>query len=52
MNGNDQTQDATKPLLSHTNFCKKAYQRLIEKKASTPLKLSQGKWLAEKSIGN
>ena len=27
------------------------YQRLIEKKASTPLK-SQGKWLAEDSIEN
>ena len=51
INGNDQTQDATKTLLSHTKFCKKAYQRLIEKKASTPLK-RQGKWLAEDSIGN
>ena len=51
INGNDQTQDATKTLLSHTKLCKKAYQRLIEKKASTPLK-SQGKWLAEDSIRN
>ena len=32
-------------------FCRKSYQRLIEKKASTPLK-SQGKWLAEDSTGN
>ena len=32
INGNDQTQDATKTLLSHTKFCKKAYQCLIEKK--------------------
>ena len=30
--GNDQTQDATKTLLSHTKFCKKAYQCLMEKK--------------------
>ena len=51
MNGNDQTQDATKTLLYHTKFCEKAYQRLIKKKASTPLK-SQGKWLAEDLIGN
>ena len=51
INGNDQTRDATKTLLSHTKFCKKAYQRLIGKKASTPFK-SQGKWLAEDSIGN
>ena len=51
INGNDQTQDATKTLLSHTKFCKKAYQCLIEKKASTPLK-SQGKWLAEDLIRN
>ena len=33
------------------NSAKKAYHRLIEKKVSTPLK-SQGKWLAEHSIGN
>ena len=51
INGNDQTQDATKTLLYHTKFCEKAYQRLIKKKASTPLK-SQGKWLAEDLIGN
>ena len=51
INGNNQTQDATKTLLSETKFCKKAYQRLIGKKASTPFK-SQGKWLAEDSIGN
>ena len=30
INGNDQTQDATKTLLSHTKSCKKAYQRLIK----------------------
>ena len=51
INGNDQSQDATKTLLSHKKFCKKACQRLIKKKASTPLK-SQGKWLAEDLIGN
>ena len=51
INGNDQTQDATKTLLSHTKFSKKGYQRLIKKTASTPLK-SQGKWLAEDLIGN
>ena len=33
INGNDQTQNATKTLLSHTKFCKKVYQRLIGKKA-------------------
>jgi len=33
------------------NSAKKAYQRLIEKRASTPLE-SQGKRLAEGSIGN
>lgn len=38
INGNEQTQDATKTLLSHAKFCKKAYQRLIEKKSSTPPK--------------
>ena len=51
INGNDQTQDATKTLLSHTKFSKKAYQHLIKKTASAPLK-SQGKWLAEDLIGN
>ena len=35
INGNDRTQNATKTLLSHTKFCKKAYQRLIGKKASS-----------------
>ena len=33
------------------NSAKKVYQRLIGKKASIPFK-SQGKWLAEDSIGN
>ena len=51
MNSNDQIKDATKTLLSHTKFCQKANQGLIEKKASTPLK-RQGKWLGEDSIGN
>ena len=41
----------TKTLLSQTKFCKKAYERLIEKKASTPLK-TQGKRLADDSIRN
>ena len=46
INGNDQTQNATKTLLSHTKFLKKVYQRLLGKKTSTPFK-SRGKWLAE-----
>ena len=36
-------------LLSHSNICKEFYRRLVQKKASTPLR-SEEKWLSEGSI--
>ena len=36
-------------LLSHSNICKEFYTRLVQKKASTPLR-SEKKWLSERNI--
>ena len=45
INGNDQTQDATKTLLSHTKVCKKPISASLEKRLQHPLKANTNGWL-------